>query len=509
MSNSYIGKFNILQTLETNVHQNILIGSTKENPNDLVIINILHNIKNLGRNPKAKLRKALINLMYSERLDGKFVVVTKMEKGVSLQDYLEKEKPTIDRRLSMVFQYFKNIKRYDDLEHSIKNILINESQIVIEKGKLALNELIIIGETATRVDHLDPIIKKISTVVKKIIFYPMFDGDSEEHVPTSILQFIHELENNPKAYKNLKQIHDDFKNLYLYDENRMNESMSRGKNKNKQSWRKQVSKIMIGAVVFGAISFACVNMLQNKNNLFIIQKQASNKMPTASFKKIQIKDQWQFINESEAYGKDNTIKKVVWEVKKENEIRQISYAKDLIVDFYEPGEYDIVLKVADQKEQWSKEYVKKVNITEGKQEIADIDTHSYESLKHFTILYENKETMIKDYEIYRSGEYAIKFINNLKTANSLSIKDLNLDKHTFISMWVMADAIEDIDIKIEGYKNENIRFTKSMTYKPRNANNWELINIDENIEEIDGIKIMMYNRKSTIWLDDLVFDVYK
>lgn len=505
MSNSYIEKFNILQTLETNDYQNIFMGSGKNNIDDIVVINILNRS---GIDSKAKLTKVLDTLVHLEKLDEDFVIVTKMHDGVPLHVYLEKEKPTIESRISMVFQYLKSIKKYDVLDYPTKSILINESQIVMEKGKLSLNELIIKRENFTEVNDFQTIIKRISKVAKKILFYPIEDEQRENYIPSQIVEFVNGLENNPKGYKSMKDIHDDFKNLYLYDES----TIRRGQSKKK--FGNIIATIIISVMILGTGIFACINILQNDVQLAVAEKETSSKLPTAYFKKIQMKNYWQFINESKVEGNDNEIKKSIWQVRKDSEIMNTSYEKDLIVDFkeLELGEYDVALKVLDKNDKWSKEYVKKINITKEHELLNDteyVETDVYEKLNDFNIFYENKENITSDYNNFRNGEYAIKFTNNQEGTRDISIMDLKLDKHSFLSMWIMADTTEDINIKIEGYKNGNKNFTKLIPYQPSKPNVWDLVTIDAKIEKIDQIKISMLNNKSTIWIDDLAFEVYK
>ncbi|QXM06829.1 hypothetical protein [Crassaminicella indica] len=494
MNQSYVDKFNIIQTLQTNTDQNIFMGSLKDHPEELVTINILHNIKSI-RTYMGKFKKALKTLKHIEKLDGDLVVVTKTQEGIPLEAYLEEENINVENRLSMVFQYLKNIKRYDVLEHGFKNNLINESQIVVQKGRLSLNELLIIDKLFTNIDDFQQVAKEVGRVVKKILLYPILDEADQKNIDENILKFVYELERGKREYKNLEEIYNDFKGLYLYNERKANTKI-RGKN-----YLRLFSKVTIGLVIIAIGTLAYANFM---HQWFIGRK--ADDSPTAYFEKIKMKNQWQFINKSKGEG----IKKYIWEVRKGNKTVKTYSVKDLIVDIKEPGEYNIVLKVQDQKNQWSKEYIEKVNITKP-QENEKIEEAVYipsdEKLESLNIVYE--DNIIKDYDLFRNGEYSIKVAKMKDEENAICIKDLKLDISNVMSMWLMSDATEPVQIKIEAYKNEKLRFTKSVVYEPSKVNTWDLLRIDDDMEQVDEVKIIILNDASMVWLDDIEFATYK
>ncbi|MCT4607045.1 MAG: hypothetical protein N4A64_13270 [Marinisporobacter sp.] len=514
MDYSYVDKFNILQTLETNIRQKILMGSIKDHPEELVIINILHN-RDTSRENIGKLKKACKTLQHIEKLDQSIVIVTKTQEGIPLEAYLEEEKVTTESRLSMVFQYLKNIKRYDVLEHSLQSILINESQIVIQKGKLACNELIVAEENFINIDSFKEIQNKVGKIAKKILSYAEEDDAYKKYISPDLVKFVEELRMGKKEYKNLEEIYDTFKGLYLYNDHQKNKGMSLKHNsdrigkklsrtkRNKSKSKKKIFKFAIGLILMGGIIFGMINWMQQS-----VAKKYVVHIPTAYFEKIQMKNQWQFINKSKDL---EAIKQFAWEVRKGNKTIESKGTKDLIVDFEETGEYDIALKVQDNNNQWSKEYIEKIKITKARdnQEIEEIITiPSHEKLEDLNIVYED-ENIIKDYDVFRNGEYAIKIGNTKEQQSSITIKDLDLKGPNFLSMWLLADDMKPIKIKIETYKNENIRRAKSVVYHPGNANTWDLMNIDEDMDQVDQVKIILLNDQATVWIDGIEFASYK
>ncbi|QZY55399.1 hypothetical protein [Crassaminicella profunda] len=496
MNRSYVDKFNILQTLETNVNQKILIGSMNDYPEELVIINILHNIKSTRTNI-GKLKKACKTLQHIEKLEQSLVIVTKSQEGIPLEAYLEEENLTIESRLSMVFQYLKNIKRYDVLDHGFKSILINESQLVMQKGKLAFNELLIAEENFINTNDFEEVSKKVGRVVKKILSYHILDDFDEKNVSPNLLKFVEELKNGKKEYKNLEEIYNAFKGVYLYNDNTGN---SKG---NQRKRLKKFSKFAIGLILVGISVFGCISFMHKG-----LANRNINNIPTAYFEKIKMKNQWQFINKSKDIEE---MKQSIWIVKKGNETIKTSDKKDLMVDFEKAGEYNIALKVQNQNNKWSKEYIEKVKITtlkENKKTEENIDIPSDEKLEYLTMVYED-ENIMKDYDLFRNGEYSIKVTNTKDKRNNIMIKNLNLDGPKFMSMWLMSDATEPIKIRIEEYKDGNIRLAKSIAYQPSKSNTWDLLNIDENMEQVDEVKIIILNDASTVWIDDIAFEGYK
>lgn len=495
MNYSYVDKFNILQTLETNIRQRLLIGSIKDHPHEFVIINILHNIDSSRRN-MGKLKKACKTLRHIEKLDQSLVVVTKTQEGIPLEAYLEEEKITVESRLSMVFQYLKNIKGYDILDHGLKSILINESQIVIQKGKLACNEVIIAEESFINIDSFKQIQNKVGKVVKKILSYPEEDDDYKKYISPELLKFFEELRSGKNEYNNLEEIYNTFKGFYI------NKDYQEKSKKNKDTSLKKITKVVIGLVLVGASIFGGITFMHQS----IAKKDVIN-IPTAYFEKIKMKNQWQFINKSKEL---EDIKQFSWEVKKGNETIESKDTKDLIVDFKETGEYDIVLKVQDKNNQWSKEYAEKIKITKAEEgeEIEEIITiPTDEKLEDLNIAYD--ENIVKDYDVFRNGEYAIKIGKTKDKRNSITIKNLDLEGPNFLSMWLISDDMKPVKMKIETYKNGNIRRAKSVIYKPSNVNAWELMNIDEDMDQVDQVKIILLNDQSTVWIDGIEFASYK
>lgn len=515
MMDSYVEKFHILETFRSNHEQNILIGSMKDNPNDIVVINILRDKEYIWSNAKEKIEGAFENLLHVEKIDNGLVIVTGFKEGISLDTYLEKRNPnSIEKKLNLLGMYLNSILRYDSLDNWLKSMLIDESQIVVEDGKMYFNEWITIDENATGDPDFSKIAEKVGKIARKIFFYDITNENKKEYLPHQIIHFIEKLENQSYLYKNLSDICHAFQNLYIYNwymNDNKNIIISNSLSPNSRKSRKErkykgYAKVIAGVLLVAAISYAYLHFPQQDKITA-----DENREPTAYFEKIQMKNQWEFINKSIAEGKENDIVQSLWEVYRNNKIIGTYDTRDLTIDFSEPQKYKIVLKVQDKNHQWSKPYFEEVGIVEPRKESSKneigLRVDSREKFEGLTIDYDENQ-VVKDKTKFRSGTYAIKFVESSDSKN-IKIKGLQLDQSAFLSMWLMSDHKDPVSIQITGYHDSQRSFQRTMHYQPSAPNVWELMSLQETIAPIDEMEIVLSNAHSTVWMDDIELDIYK
>lgn len=503
MNNSYVDQFQILQTIENNHSQSILIGTAKKNPKEHVLINIVHD--NTYIDIKTKIKKSLKNLVHLENMGQDVVIVTKIQNGLSLEEYLMEERPNMNTRLNMLFQYLKKVNGYNRLNNPLKNSLVNESQIVIEKGRVLLKELIVIDPTSIIIDDFSSVVKKVGKVANKILFEQL-DEDNKNYIPPEIIEFMDSLENNQSAYKSLEEVFDTFKEIYLYDED---EKLTARRKKNRKDSKNWLLKILMGVMIAGTIAYGV-----HVGSEYIKQDKERKQAPVAYFEKIKMKNTYQFINKSTVKGDRNFIQKSIWEVRKNNQVVGRYERRDFTFDGNEVGKYTIALKVQDENNKWSKEYDEQIDFIE-KEEVIEVDVEEEkistdENFDHMAIFYEEDGSIIKDFDVFRNGQYSLRFEKkNKKHSKSIGIEDLKLDQNYSVFMWIMSDSIESSEIQIEGYKNGTRKFEESFLYKPVDKKRWELISFGGDKPQVDEIKIIIANDQSTVWIDDLEVSVYK
>jgi hypothetical protein len=515
MSNSYIDRFKIIETYKKNKHQEIFVGLKQEDSNHIVIINKINSINFQDKNIQHKIRQAFHHLIYLEETNEGMILVTDFIDGLSLSEYFKNTQSTIQNRMNIALEYLKNILQYDNLDNHIKKNLINESQIIMKDNQLFLNDLIVINDSEISKIKFKVIIEQVHKVIKRIFTDNISDKDKENDIYNKISQFIDKLENYPNHYKNLNDIYDSFKGIYIRD-GYMTENILRPNFKKltdsiiKQHKQKfwPVSR-WFKFVIFTIVLFIAVSTfyIYSNNKIKNIFNNNDFREPTAYFQKAKLNNNWKFLNQSQAYGGNNAIENSTWTIVKNNTVLGRYKTQDLNFTFKQPGEYKIILKVKDKNNKWSKPFYQMVYINEI--DNLKLENDYKKNLNNLPISYNNPKRITVDHQVLKSGKYSIKVSKGNNSTKTIYIKDLKLNKHLSMSMWAMSNSLDDARLIIRGFYNSNSMFRKSIDYKPSEMNIWEMININEKIPRIDQLQIEIYNPTSTIWLNDIEINVYK
>ena len=215
MSISFNEKFDVLETFEENANQKILMGTSKENPEEVVVINEFLKSGALPADLGSLLQSSLTNLLHFEESDSNFIVVTKYNEGMPLSNFLESYDPTLDGRINFAFEYLNKIVKYDIFNNYFKSILINENQLIIKDNELIINELLILDDTIPSDLSFDKISNRIGDVIDKII--SVSDAPKDDKKLMSLLSFIAGLKAGNQGYKSIISIYEKFRQLYIYD----------------------------------------------------------------------------------------------------------------------------------------------------------------------------------------------------------------------------------------------------------------------------------------------------
>ncbi len=508
MYDSYLNYYNILKVFKKSNYQDIFIGTNKMDSNEVVIINILKDIDFSWKSYKNQIESYFENVFYVEEVEEGLVVITKFTDGISLVDYFEANNPDIDTRSHILLDYLRKVSKYDSLDNRLKNILVDESQIVIKDENLNLNELIISEKSTKTTTDFKSIIDKIESTAKRI-FYS--DVSEDVTIPDQIKQFIDGLEKNRDRYSNIYDVYRAFEKISRAEELPIkaeeiytNDNLELKHEEASRSFSKNIFvKIGLGILIM-AVAAAVYGFIRDpiENK---ITKLMSRK-PKAYFEKVPMKEGWEFINKSKANGKNNEIQSSVWTVKKDGKVVDKKDTGDFTLNLG-PGKYEITLKVKDKHNKWSNEYKEEVKVKKANKGVKDIKQEPIpeEKLEQLDIAYD--KVMI-DREIFHSGKYSIKFAGELDS-KSIKIQDIGAKQISSLSMWVMVDSKKDINIEVKGWLKENIIFHKILQHQPLEEGNWEMIQIPI-IGQIDTLQISFSSAKQvTIWLDDINFDAYK
>ena len=563
MSNSYTSKYEILKSFKEDKYQNVLIGSNRENADEVVVINIFHKNEISKVISKSQFPNGLNNLLHLEEDQNDLVVITEYQEGTPLESYLEFFDTTVKHKINLAYEYMSKIVKYDSFSNSIKSILIDESQVIFKDKELYFNELLFLDEVFSKPVEFNAIALKLATMIEKIVFSkdPTDDQDNDR-ASEAILGFINKLKSNEHTFRNIEDIYNEFRKIYIYDlfmeegdgvqeggddnnnlliaddpfngesdvlntdftnedgiDNDSNDIFiddeeiifkTENRGEEKRRFTKYGPIIAIGVVVIAILLYVSLDFDKLTFNPLNEKNQSESIKLEAHFLLEKVNDLYYFTEMSKVHGKDNSILKRDWEILKgDTVIRNIADKKSLKIQFDNEGEYKVILRVKDKygnTDEYSENivYRKKLEIDELKNSMG-----LKEKLDNLNLRYSDK-TIVKDYRAFRSGNYSLKLGEEGKVnSETLVVDNIDVENKPIFSMWIASNSRENISISIKGYKNKRLQFQTPMSFMVKEANIWEMVKLNEITKDVDMIEIIFNNFSSPIWIDDIEISSYK
>lgn len=453
MEPSYLDRYKIIQTYKEDKFQKVFIGKNNENGQAVIINNIYIKENNpVWESIYQGYKNIFNNVVHFEKMDDEIAIITKIEEGPSLNEYLTDFNPSFIERINLIHQYLSNIKKYDPLPNNAKSVLIDKSQIAVIDGKISFNELILFNENTFIIEDFKIVRNNIVSVLQELLSLPHV-GYKELPLYINIVEFMDKLRKNGGDYNSIEKISDEFENLNIgglsaptkqknivHPDNIIPSGketipVSGGVLQKVNSGKNYPLSIAIGAA--GIITVALIGMLVFKSVLPLggVPKDDGN-IPSDSItdvnKPIEDEGPENFVS----LGNDKTI---------------------------EPN--------------------------------SDI---SYLS-----------EGIEKDYTDSRYSDFSLKISDAEDRSHKITIKQGIIKAYSQFLMWVKSDTLDEFNITVEGYSDENLSFKKSILHKPLNVNSWEPIRftLDKNID--DYVDIIFDNVKGTVWVDRISIDIFK
>ena len=562
MSASYTEKFNVLEVFEQNPYQKIMMGARIDNPDDVVVINVFKKGPHLAPDFLETAQEALSNIIHAEDGDSEQILVTDYQEGMSLHNYLEGFPADADKRTELANAYIQKTLKYNKFNNYFKSIFLDDNQIIVRDEELLLNELIIVDEQIENGHGFENVVEKISATLGMIFNSgkgPKHEGESKERIDA----FLSSLSVNTGVYKNLDDLAAAFKKTFIFDSTEEVATPvppvvpvppvmpvppvvpmgSEGETPEAETGSDQVKEdqatepqreveleglevvneifddvndepekkrnagplalILIALAVIAAI-FAFANPFAEKE----VQ------LPKASFVRQEIDGKLQFKNTSQVFGKDNSIVMSEWKVfaVTESGDKQLKTSDDDNLDLIikNSGTYRVELKVQDKNKQWSEPASEEFTYTVDEVGNLDGDTDGtakpQEKLEKYLIEYDG-DNITRDTNLYRSGTESIKMDLTQGDAE-ITMKDLEIDSSSIVSMWMLSDDTKPVMITFKGYSGDKMVFSKEVTHVPRAANIWEMVETKVNANNVDSMKII-FSGNSTIWIDDIDISSFK
>jgi len=565
MSASYTEKFNVLEVFEQNPYQKIMMGARIDNPDDVVVINVFKKGPHLAPDFLQTAQEALSNIIHTEDGDSEQILVTDYQEGMSLHNYLEGFPADADKRTNLANAYIQKALKYSKFNNYFKTIFLDDNQIIVRDEDLLLNELIIVDEQIENGHGFENVVEKISSTLD-LIFKSgkgaQHDGESKERIDA----FLSSLSVNAGVYKNLEDVSAAFKKTFIFDssdsekdagsvaapvipvvvdgdkeqsnegpveeaspevtqtpEQPTEDAPSQPEREveleglevvneifddaNEEPEKKRnagpLALILIALAVIAAF-FAFANPFADKE----IQ------LPEASFVRQEIDGKLSFKNTSQVFGKDNSIVMSEWKVfaVTDSGDKQLKTSDDSNLDLIikNSGTYRVELRVQDNNKQWSKPASEEFTYTVNEVGNLDGDTDGtakpQEKLEKYLIEYSG-DNISRDTSLYRSGTESIKMDLTQGDA-TLTMKDLEIDNSSIVSMWMLSDDTKPVMITFKGYNGDKLVFSKEIKHVPRAANIWEMVETKVDAEGVDSMKLI-FSGASTIWIDDIDISSFK
>ncbi|SHJ70509.1 hypothetical protein [Paramaledivibacter caminithermalis] len=279
-------------------------------------------------------------------------------------------------------------------------------------------------------------------------------------------------------------------------------------NEYKRKSRNYMPIVVIGGILVVILLFSI--LYKPVLNFLNLSTTSSHTKTEAYFEYSKISSNtYYFENKSKIFGKDNDTTQISWQIyKRDKLVEEINDEPSLKIRFENQGEYRIVLTITDKYGNTDNYdeiiYNNTMEIDELKNKI-----ESEEKLNNLSLVYSN-ESIVKDYNAYRSGDHSLKLGKKGKfNSQKIIIDKINITDVPSLSMWIAPSSKENIKILVRGFKNNKSQFLKHVTFSPKEINTWELVEISGLSENIDKIEITFKNFNSPIWLDDIIIGSYK
>ena len=554
MDNFIKNHYNIIETYEQNKYQEIQMGTEISNSDNIIVINRLKKLDQYSDNLESSLENSLQNLLHIEKnSDDTLTFVTRYNEGISLKDYLKRSKISDEDRKKIAQDYLDIIKKYEPIDNSLKNILVDPKQININNNELVLNELLLIADdskipfekvTQTIGKTLDLILEKDSFIESLLVgtavytsiedilnvFYSNYINEeskiesyhyedyfsgvesksSTEEEKTTLFIPPTEISSNNKDFEGdiseEPEVIDDstseveLTSLGFVDEEE-NSDFEHHEHKNYFNNRFIIPIALIFLLLFGVV-FA-----QN-----IIFKEDAPEY-TVTFTREQIDGGYKFtanVPDDEEYIYE-------WRFSSEGEELATFEKASIPIEFKNKGNYTIELRVQNPEGHWSETYTDEFYydaesldaITESEETSNTGETT--DSLNDFTISNQT-DNITDDYENKYQGERSLKFtFDDENQTAKIKLEGILLKDEGNISFQIKSSTREPIGIRYVGLVGNTEKFDKKATHVPELENTWVMQSTvaDTSGTSLDDLVLTFSAENTTIWIDQIEINNYK
>lgn len=526
MEHIKIEGYNIIDTFRKNEKQDIFIGNSTGSEDDTVIINIIKEksilqlFKSMDilelHNTLENLR--LANLDIVDEMET-LILVTKLQRATPMENYLEEYEVELKERMNIALDYMKEIIRYKELNPVIQSILVDEAQLVLDDGRLAMDELLIIEEEGVENIDFNKVCRKVGNVLYKLILMDGIEASSKL-LTSDLIEFIANIRNDNHCYSNLEELMTEYRKHYIYFicmKGMMDEEEETfpakpslkeqtliqygGKSKTDNKIKYLAISVAVVVLIVAGVFYKLYNPLKEKTpgDDPALPSISTNEdvRPVAAFELVKSDGFWRFINKSYAQG-DAIIEEYLWEISKDGKILQELKIENLKLNFKDPGTYIVDLMVRDNTNQWSHRYSMEVYVDDS---LAASTTENND----FVLAYDSNKVQ-HDLENVRKEGISYKISERGPTV--LSLKDIGFSSNGILSFWLMADATDRMTITMEGYQQDRLVLKEDINHRQQSSYTWEMIKF-QMADKVDAIDITFNDYIYTLWVGDIQLELFK
>ncbi len=565
-------QYRILDVFEKNPLQSLMLGSSVENPEDIVVINEVIWSPLFTRELIESLFSGFINLRTHSEDDFSCQLVTAYHKGMPINKYLSSRTLPFRNRINLCYEFLKTMVSYNDFPPWIQDILIDEDQIIVWDDQLLYNELLIL-----KTDNADYGEKISFTKVQKKIhrIIGMLTGDSLDASP-ALLGFLEGLKGNAAELDSLHSIYDGFQKVYLYDyyldqddslqsapivipvpivvpvpivqpdeddmeipddkqedpvpekeetlipppvemdsvdadmEKNLELFFNRNRQESENSAGKENNPKKFRNWFWIMMGIAGLSIAVWAASQFFM----SAKAPVASYTSTKNDTVWVLENKS-TFSDKTSFKRCEWTVFQNGKLIDLYDTYDLTLALEEEGIYQVVLRVMDSDGNWSNLYQTALenhpsgNSPETPQSGANLNTGTVSDEKMGQFALKfSDDRTHKDSAFFRTGSYSLQVSPGSK-AEFIEVKGFLLDNNGMVSIWIASENADEVTLVFTGYNQNSKVFSKEISYKPMTPWQWEMRQFTVESDKPVNRMTISVKGNSLINLDDLTIDSYK
>ncbi len=435
--------------------------------NDNYIQNEIYFTEDLTPEILSKIPLVMPNLTSYKLLEDRLVLKTPIVSGDSVYEH---SNITSSTRIDVINKYLKTINKFSELPIFLQINLMRLENFYLAKGELIHRGVLIVEDCKFDYPFTNKhLLRAISFFVLKII-----------HGDPALINFENYFKNLDDEEKNISDIIDDIKNIYIRDlfkEKKFTSKVIKTK-------PKLELKNLNPTFVFSIILFLFFLV----GSVFLIVKATNNNISELPIVKIEEKKEntsYILIDRSFSSKENSLITYKEWNLYEDGKLIKTETGDIFVLLPLEDKKYRVTLKVKDSNGTWSNEINKYYQLE---------DEKSIDQLNNFNISgakFNNK--------VFREGSISI---DMNKSNKNFYINEKYLSKKVNLSFYLKATEDKNLNVSVSAYPEINEKGKTSSNINLR-KDEWQKITLNIESAKINKIRVKIEYDGGNVFLDEL------